>query len=601
MLRNGQEAFLPVLHFRPRTDAPPAMSTALPAPRTVAPAPWLWWGSLAVAAGLVLALFGPTFLLLVRLWDVDQNYSHGYLVAPLSLVFAWRIYRKVGPPVRGELALGLLDISFGIACQLAAGAVRWPPLSYLGLIAVLRGLLVVAGGRKWAASFNFPLLFLFFMFPLPVTWTSYAALWLQDVVARISETVISLFVVCHRVGHTIRIAGVDQSLVVAEECSGLGQIIAFLAFAALLGELFARPAWYRIVLLVAAVPLAIAANTLRVVLMNFGAYWFGTKWMAGSLHDTPALFSIPVGIVLFLLLDRVLAGFTETRSAERGTENGEPSTQEPAAADGQAKPEAESASAPPAPPSTPAPGRRLLWAVGVLAVGVAAQFALGAHLHQAGEASYPPLVGRFESMHKEADGKIVIRNPETGMEVWVGQEMDEAREKTREKLTFQVDDLLMRFYARLDNRAVGQLYMVYSPAGEDRKHHPEICIRDVGGAPEDVAFRREVPLDADGTAHATRFRFRTGAGRSLVVYYWHYTPRPNPVPGQTALQTIHQRVGISAPSVTAQLTVPGDDPAAVEMVEQQLLPAIHREAIQKVLPPGTDTGCNRVPIGLSRQ
>src|SRR5262249_24408020 len=155
----------------------------------------------------VLLLFGASLLRLRGMWDLDTNYSHGYLVAPISLVLAYLIYRKVGPPVRGELAIGLFAILLGIIFQLGATVVRWPSLSYLGLLAVLRGLLVSAGGRKWASAFTFPLLFLFFMFPLPIVWTSYASLWLQDVVSRVSETVLSIFVVCHRVGHTIRIAG----------------------------------------------------------------------------------------------------------------------------------------------------------------------------------------------------------------------------------------------------------------------------------------------------------------------------------------------------------------------------------------------------------
>src|SRR4051812_49290737 len=151
------------------------MSTALPAPRTTAtPAvPWLWWGGLVALTALVLALFGASFLRLRDLWDLDQNYSHGYLVAPISLFFAYRIYRKVGPPASGELMLGLTGLVFGILCQLAATVVCWPLLNFLGLLAVLRGLLVAAGGRKWASAFTFPLLFLFFMFPLPAIWTSY--------------------------------------------------------------------------------------------------------------------------------------------------------------------------------------------------------------------------------------------------------------------------------------------------------------------------------------------------------------------------------------------------------------------------------------------
>lgn len=550
------------------------MSAASSPPVAAPTASSLWWVPLAASAGLVAALFSDTFATLLNLWDRDASYSHGYLVGPISLALAVRIYRRVGPPIRGEALLGLSGILLGVFCQLAATVFHWPPLSYLGLICVIRGLLTSAGGRDWAAAFNFPLLFLFFMFPLPVTWTGYAALWLQDIVSRVSETVIGLFVVCHRVGHSIRIAGVDQSLVVAEECSGLGQIVSFLAFAALLGHLLARPVWYRIVMVVAALPIAVAANTLRVVMMNLGAYYFGTKWMGGVLHDAPALFSIPVGVLLFLLFDRVLSGVTERKKDT---------------------PPADTA----APPATPRPAvaskRRsgLALALVVLAVGVAGRFALTAHLRTAGELSYPAMTGSFESLPRE------VIDPATGRPIWRGQDLTEARDSLRAKLPFQADDLLIRGYRNADG-AFAQLYMVHSRAGEDRKHHPEICIRDVSGAPEDLTFRQQVPLGTED-ARAQRFRFRTGGGRSTVVYYWHYTPTPTPDAGRTRLQTLHLRIGIAAPSVTVQVSIGTDDPKTLEAVEKQLLPAIDRAAVQRVLPAGTETGCKRIPIGLARE
>lgn len=535
------------------------------------------WAVFAVAGALALLLFAPTFAKLVQLWERDPNYSHGYLIGPICLFLAYTAYRRVGPPVRGELRLGLFGVTIGVLLQLATGVVQWPPLSFLGMLFVFRGLLVCAGGRVWASAFTFPLLFLFFMFPLPVTWTGYAALWLQDIVSKLSETIISLFVVCHRVGHTIRIAGVDNSLVVAEECSGLRQIVAFLAFAALLGYLLARPVWYRVVLVVGAIPVAIAANVLRVTLMNMGAYWFGTKWMGGTLHDAPALFSIPVGLALFLLFDRVLWGMVERKQT--------PDSAAPAPT--------------PATPPTPAPaaawnGRPLRAAIAALAVGVVAQFALAQHLKAAGELSFPTTLAPFDTLPLE------FRNPETGAILWEGEDFAEQREATRVKLGFPVDDLLIRGYIN-PNKYLARAYMVYSRAGEDRKHHPEICVRDVSGAPEDLPFRKTVPLSADGTRQAARFRFITGVGQSVVVFYWHYTLTPNADPGRSKLQDLHQRIGVTAPSITVQVSMPGDNPKEIEAVEKQLLPLLDAAARDRILPAGTEEGCNRLPMGLVRQ
>jgi exosortase len=529
---------------------------------------------------LVTILFAGNVLHLAHIWNLDDNYSHGYLVLPISLVLAYRVARRVGPPVRGEVAWGVTAIVFGVLCQYAFVVLRSPVVSFLGVFAVLRGLLVCAGGRAWAAAFNFPLLFLFFMFPVPAKWTSYTALWLQDVVSRVSETVIGLFVVCHRVGHSIRLAGVDRSLVVAEECSGLGQIVSFLAFAALLGHLLARPGWYRVLLLVASVPVAIAANTLRVVMMNLGAVYFGTKWMQGALHDAPALFSVPVGIGLFLLFDWWLSRFVGSPES--------PAAPEAAAASAEPSP-----AATPAPAGGPTPSRGLFAGAAVLGVAVAGQFALAAHLREAGELSYPTLDRKLESL------PLSVADPATGRPAWTGLDLSEARDAIRAKLPYAADDLLVRAYRNADG-AVAQLYMVHSRVGEDRKHHPEICIRDVSGAPEDLNFRKRVPLQPGGEGEAQRFKFQTGVGRVSVVYYWHYTFKPTPLADQTALQTLHQRVGVAAPSVTVQLTTWTDDPKTLEAVERQLLPALDAAARGGVMPPGTEAGCTRIPIALAR-
>jgi len=83
--------------------------------------------------------------------------------------------------------------------------------------------------------------FLFFMFPLPVTWTGAAAVWLQDTVSRVSAPVLNLFWICHRRGNELVIAGLEDNLLVAPECSGLRQLVAFLALAALIAYLGKKP------------------------------------------------------------------------------------------------------------------------------------------------------------------------------------------------------------------------------------------------------------------------------------------------------------------------------------------------------------------------
>ncbi len=528
---------------------------------------------LAAFAVLTLVLFGPTFVRLVDLWEKDPNYSHGYLVAPIAAYLAWAVYRQVGPPRGGDRRLAAIGAALGVLIHLVAVTIVWPPLDFLALVLVLRSGLVAAGGREWAARFTFPLLFLFFMFPIPVTWTSYAALWLQDIVSRVSYELIQLFVVAARRGHNITIAGVPEALIVAEECSGLRQIVSFLAFGALLGHLTRRPVGYQVLITLMAVPVAVVTNVLRVSLMNLGAAWFGAGWMDGPLHDLPAVFTIPVGLVLYLAVNRVLGSVWNYFWPQ---------------------PPAPAEEGPPADAvADPAAGGRVMTSALVLGVGLAVQFALLGHLHAAGPSSFPDMKGPLAGVPELFPG------PRPGT-TWASKDVDQL-DKFREKLPFQVDDLLYRDYVGA-GIPWGRVYMVYSKSGDDRKHHPEICIRDVSGAPERIADRARVQLvPGDDSRQAARFGFETRPGEVLTVYYWHYTLQPREDTLRTPLQRIHSRIGVPAPSLTVQVYTHTPTAADRAAIEQGLLPALDRALVERVVPDGTDVGCHRLPVGLVRE
>lgn len=553
----------------------PSEPFATPPPSAVKPLPV--WVGLSVFAATLVAAFGPTLWKLVRMWVVDPNYNHGFLVLPISIALAVRAYLRGRSPESPDQRLGWIAIAGGSLIYLTSILLVIPLLDFLALFFLLRGGLLLAGGRRWAGQFTFPVAFLLFMFPLPPSWVSYAALWLQDVAARVSETVLGMFVVCTRNGHSIRIAGMDGSLIVAEECSGTRQIVAFLALAALLGHLSGRSGWYKLCLFVVAIPVAVAANVLRVVLMNLGAYWFGTNWMGGWLHDAPALFSLPVGLVIFLAIDRALGRLFATPPAS-------PDPDEKAGQDRVDRPRI----------TLPVGfGRRWLLTAGVCLVISLIGYGLYLHVRSADSTYYPIARGDFAQIPLRFDS-----DASSGVS-WVGIELDEIREQTRTKLPFPIDDLLYRGYQSSNRSAVAQVYMVHSRTGEDRNHHPEICIREVSGAPEDRSSRAEIRLSADGR-RAQRFRFLTGAGRTIMVYYWHYSFRPER-PASSPFQALYQRVGTSAPSITVQVTASGDDPTAVRLIEQTLLPRLDAAMQERVLPDGTAVGCDRTPIVLDRQ
>lgn len=516
----------------------------------------------AALASAFAGLFWFTFANLLPTWLNDPSYGHSGAVALAMLGFvAFRANKyRLGKshPTQAGFAFGLAALAQFAALLLGSSWAAMLAIAFTG-----RGMLLLVGGREYAARFTFPLLLVVFLFPLPYTWTSYAALLLQDVVSQFSETILSAFVVCTRTGHTIRIAGVEQSLVIAEECSGLRQILAFVACAAIFGALFQpRRLAHRIALVLAAVPVAVAANVLRVVLMHLAAVQFGTNWMTTWMHDVPALFSLPVGIGLFFLADHLLFGLF-------GTPTSAPTTPAPTT---------------PVPPS--AALRRMLAAAGITGVLAVGNGLLFWHLTSA-PAEYSHLLTPL------ADLPLTFGTPEDG---WVGRENEERRQATLPQLKFDFREVLLRDYVHTSGRMGVSLYTIYSRTGEDRKHHPEICIREVSGAPEDVQMRAKVPLSETGRK-GQRFRFRT-RGQATAVYYWHYRLPPAPAE-RSMIQELHQRIAAVAPSVTVQVTLAGDREADLKLVEATFLPALDR-ALRAAAPDGTVVACNRVPIPLSR-
>lgn len=557
--------------------ANPAASSA-PPPPSAGPLP-VWAGPVAFAVATA-ALFATTLAELWTLWNRDPNYNHGFIVLPVSAGIGYWIFRKRAcEPGNPDRKLAWMALAMGGLCHLAAVLFNYPGLDFLALFFVARGGLMAAGGKEWAARFNFPLAFLVFMFPLPPQWLSWAALALQDVAARVSETVLDLCgVAVVRNGHNLHLAGVPEQMRVAEECSGTRQIVAFVAMSALLGYFSSRSVLYRVLLLLLSVPVAVAANVLRVVLMNLGAYWFGTGWMGGWMHNVPALFSLPVGFLLFLGIDRTLR-----RVFDRPKET-------PAAADG-APPETPARQEPKGVSLPPGFSRRWLVAAGGVAGLVVLTFTFQWHISAGDQRSYPNMPGKF--------AQLPLEFPAAGDQPgWRGRELEKEREGVREKLPFDADDLAYRAYQTTDEKAVAFLYLVYSRAGEDRKHHPEICIREVSGAPEVAGSRKQVPLAGEDRL-AQRFRFQTGGGRTTAVYYWHYTFQPTPG-SLSPFQQLHQSIGTEKPSVTAQLTAPGDDPRALAVIEKTLLPQLDAALMATVLPPNTPAGCDRLPVVFVR-
>ena len=240
---------------------------------------------------------------------------------------------------------------------------------------------------------------------------------------------------------------------------------------------------------------------------------------------------------------------------------------------------------------------RFLLVNAILGLALAAQWGLHWHISSGAELVYPHIrkpLSEFPLAFPTNGNKSA-----EGSAGWVGK-TNPYEELIRKQLPYTPDNMISRTYGLTDSPLALYLYMVHSRQADDRKHHPEICIRDVTGAPEDLDARKILYLDAENKRPIQRFRFRTSSTQHTVVYYWHLTFPRVPVEGETPLQVAHQRGTKSAPSVTVQVSTTAEV-EQLDPIEQDFLVKLDQTLRAEYLPEGTVMGCDRTPIALMRR
>jgi|GEM_PF-420603 len=529
----------------------------------------LGWAALTAAVVACGWIYRETLAALPRIWDIDPNYSHGYVVPLASLLFAWQAWRDRGAPVHGRVAAGetlagVIRITCGLVLHVVGVVLGWPLLDVLSLIVVLSGAFIIVGGRNGYAPYAFSIAFLIFMAPLPAGAYQRLAIEMQQIASAASAVLFELFQVpVYREGCFIHLPGYDME--VGAACSGLRQLAAIIALSLAVGQMSGRSRTYKWILGLLSVPIAVVANIIRVTLTGFILLWFGRKWAEGVYHTLEGLAIVGVAAALILLTAWLLAELlpeNETAKTKRGgNDNG--------------------SSPDPASPASPATGWRLGTRVAVLAgclvAAIVGQEVLAGHLAAVAETPAVPLREPLASL------------PLTLGE-WRGQDMPIDEEH------LYADDHLQRTYVHPGRRQAVSAWVVYSATGADRQHHPEVCMA-VAGQPEDLKVRQT--LDVPGhPAPIQQYRFGT-TGRTQWVFYWHYTLPGEQTAAESALQKFYRRVRHKPSSVTLEVFAPATTDEDLEGAHEfvRLLDA----AIQKSLGPGAIRGSQRVPVTVIRE
>ncbi|MEW6253879.1 MAG: exosortase/archaeosortase family protein, partial [Planctomycetota bacterium] len=142
--------------------------------------------------------------------------------------------------------------------------------------------------------------FLLLMFPLPTRVHAAVAAPLQQAASALGAFGLELLgVYVRRDGNVLQLDG-GVSVMVAEACSGLRMLTAFVFTAAVLVLVIRRPAWQKLVLLVASLPIAVLANAVRVLATSLIVHHGRDAALEHQVHDVAGVLMMPLALLMLL-------------------------------------------------------------------------------------------------------------------------------------------------------------------------------------------------------------------------------------------------------------------------------------------------------------
>ena len=270
-------------------------------------APWLAAAPLIVG---LLAMYVPTGISLFRGYWVSDDNSHGPLVLAISIWLLYRRWAETKPTPLGAdtprsyggwalVALALLLYVFGRSQQIIQS-------ESFSLIPLLMGVTLLVYGPKVLRETWFPYFFMLFFVPLPGTVVDPVTLPMKTLVSYLAESFM------HAAGYPVARVGVilyvgQYQMLVADACAGLRTLFTLEA----LGLLYLNLVRYQSIgrnvgLALLIIPISMAANVIRVIVLCLVTYYMGDAAGQGFLHDFAGFVLFFSALALTLFADTAL-------------------------------------------------------------------------------------------------------------------------------------------------------------------------------------------------------------------------------------------------------------------------------------------------------
>lgn len=245
---------------------------------------------------IFLILYLPVIKELVYDWYHDDNYSHGFLIPIISGYLIWQKRDQLSHIEARTNLYGLFILIIGLVLYLIGTASAEWFTARISMVFAIFGIILFFYGKDIIKQTWFPILFLFFMIPIPYVIYYSVTFPMQLLSTKIVVFFLDLFELpVMRQGNIINLP--NYQLEVVEACSGIRSLMTLTALGAAMAYMTQKTAFSGIVVFLFSIPIAIGANVFRIFITAIGAYKISPKFAEGFIHEASGLIVFLVGFL----------------------------------------------------------------------------------------------------------------------------------------------------------------------------------------------------------------------------------------------------------------------------------------------------------------
>ncbi len=277
--------------------------------------------SVALALLTVTVLsYWSTIVVLFKEWQQNDDYSAGQLVPLIALFLVWRERKTLRKCLLRPCWWAIALLILAQTARIFGLLFMYESAERYSLVLTIAGLVLMVAGWQVFRSVSWILLFLLLMVPLPGRVHNLISGPLQKIATTGSVFLLEAFGV--RVSQQGNVVMLNEKIpmAVAEACSGLRMLTAFVIITAFIAYMVNRSRRQKAVLLLSSIPVAVMCNIVRLCVTAVLFLLVSAEVAEKFFHDFAGLAMMPIAVLLMFgelwLMDKLTMHETDPQQEQ---------------------------------------------------------------------------------------------------------------------------------------------------------------------------------------------------------------------------------------------------------------------------------------------